>query len=174
MINVVLEYFHMTDRLLVEIKRQDKTIYDFKSEETARLQIIIGQLSQPSAQAEKVRVAYIKLSAYIESELRHLHAQGLYPDPYCGAASKFELMEKIDRAHRDVLMTEGGAVPAFTLNGTSQAWRDKGLLDFAIDQQIYLQSIRFSHLWDAVQCYEMQRYLIAQLFKYLNLTGKLG
>lgn len=170
--DVLSRYFHVTDRLLDEAKQQGMAL-DFESQGTVQLRNIIDQLSHPSAKAEQVRLAYIELSKRIESELVRLHTQELYPDLYCGGASQFRLMEYISQLHKDVLYMQGDIVPKFSLTGTRHEWRDKGLLDFAKDQQAYLQSTKFEHLWDAVQCFEMQRYLLAQLFEYLSLTDNL-
>ena len=172
MTDVVVQYFRITDLLLKGIEQQGMPL-DSGSQGSIELNDIICQLSHPFEQADQIRLAYIEISSKIESELRKLHAKGLYPDLYCGATSKFKLMEDIASIHKDVLLNQGSSVPKFTLKGTPHAWRDNGLLGFATDQQAYLRSTRFNNLWDAVQCYEMHRYLIAQLFEYLDLTDNL-
>lgn len=164
--DVLEQYFNATAGLLNEVKQQGMTL-DIGSRSAVELQNIIKDLSLPNEQADQIRLAYIKLSRKIESELKSLHVRKMYPDPYCGTDCKFQLMEKISKIHKEILINRGTDIPKFSLLGTCRAWRDKGLFDFVTDQQNYLRSAKFVHMWDAVQCFEMQRYLIVQLFEYL-------
>lgn len=170
--NVVTEYFDATDLLLKEIKQHGKGM-DTEGDAAVRLRNIIDELSAPCAQADRIRLAYIEISAGIEREMERLHLLRLFPDLQGGTCSKFKLMEDIEKLYKDILISPTIIVPEFTLTGSSHEWRDKGLLAFAIDQQAYLSSTKFSHLWDAIQCYEMSRYLIAELFSCLNELGRL-
>lgn len=170
--DVLERYFDATEVLLNEVKQQGIAM-DSESEGAIELQNIIKELSAPNEEADRVRLAFMELSEKIESELHRLHAQQLYPDPCSGTDRKFQLMDEILNLHKDILLTLGDSVPQFSLIGTFRAWRDIGLLDFAIDQQNYLRSTKFIHLWDAVQYFEMQRYLFSRLFEYLDLTDNL-
>ncbi|GEM_PF-6681389 len=170
--NVVAHYFVTTDLLLNRIKQHEKGIV-FCAEGGGQLHDIIAHLSIPSMSGDRIRLGFIALSEKIELELNRLHDLKLYPDLYCGTKSKFELLEYITQIHKDVLLTNGNIIPEVRLKGTSYVWRDKGLLVFALDQKNHLQSLRFDNLWDAVQCFEMQRYLMGQLFEYLNITHNL-
>ncbi|HAP95936.1 MAG TPA: hypothetical protein DCP54_09355, partial [Chryseobacterium sp.] len=157
--DAIAEYFNATGMLLIEITQKGK-VMNSDNTKALQLQNIISHLSRQTEQADKIRIAFIELSSKLESEIVRLHAQGLYPDLYCSGSSQFRLMEYISHLYKDVLYIQVDVIPEFSIIGTTHKWRDRGLLDFAKDQQIYLQSIKSEHLCVAVKCLEMQRHLL--------------
>lgn len=168
----VMQYFNATGRLLREVLDSGGE-GEVESSAFSGVEMAVRRLKELNDDVDYVRLAYIELSRDIEAQINRLHFDGLYPDLFRGSTSEFKLMDDILYVHKKVLLMEGSGLPEIRLTGSTIVWRDKGLLDFATDQQVYLRSIKFTNFWDAVQCHETQRYMLARLFECLSETGNL-
>jgi len=132
------------------------------------------ELNAPDAEADQIRLAFIKQATILEANIINMNMHDLHPDLYRDSESHFMLMKDIINCFKTALVTKGETVPLVELSSTTTPWKDQGIISFCKDLKKDLAATEFKTLWEALQCYERCKTLLTYTFEVLNITGNLG
>jgi hypothetical protein len=138
------------------------------------VKILQEDLAVPDEKADNIRVGFLKQVNALESNIKTIHDDGLYPDLYRDSETPFRLLNDILDNFKISLLSKGDAFPFIELSTSENAWKDYGVVAFCRDVTNNLKTSRFESLWDALQCYEKNKTQLTYTFEILSLTGNLG
>jgi hypothetical protein len=167
-----IERFQVAHKTYLKNENEDARKSMAQALQTVKM--LQDELSKPDEKADNIRIGFLKQVIALERSIQEIHKQDLFPDLYRDSESPFRLLNDILNIFKMTLITQGDTQPFIELSSSDHKWKDYGVIAFCKDVRNNLESIRFTSLWDALQCYEKNKTQLTYTFEILSLTGNLG